>query len=66
MLIRLKVGKKHLHLSIGNGIIDFDKIFNEIIPGYDDLIILEIKNTDKNIISSRDKIKGILDNKKEI
>ena len=64
--IKGKVGNKHLHLPIGNGIIDFDKIFNEIIPGYDDLIILEIKNTDKNIISSRDKIKGILDNKKEI
>ena len=62
--IKGKVGNKHLHLPIGMGIIDFNKIFNEIIPDYNDLIILEIKNTDKNIIESRDKIKNIL--KKEI
>lgn len=64
--IKGKVGNKHLHIPIGSGIIDFDRIFNEIIPDYEDLIILEIKNTDKNIIESRDKIKNILDNKKEI
>lgn len=58
--IKGKVGRKHLHIPIGEGIIDFDKIFNEIIPNYNELIILEIKNTDKNIISSRDKIKEIL------
>lgn len=63
--IKGKVGNKHLHLPIGMGIIDFNKIFNEIIPDYDDLIILEIKNTDKNIIESRDKIKNMLE-KKEI
>ena len=58
--IKGKVGRKHWHIPIGKGIIDFDKIFNEIIPNYNELIILEIKNTDKNIISSRDKIKEIL------
>mgnify|MGYP003305262026 CR=1 FL=1 len=58
--IKGKVGKKHLHLPIGKGIIDFDKVFNEIIPDYNDLIILEIKNTDKNILDSREKLKNIL------
>lgn len=58
--IKGKVGKKHLHLPIGKGIIDFNKIFTEILPNYNDLIILEIKNTDKNILESREKLKNIL------
>lgn len=58
--IKGRIGNRHLHIPIGKGIIDFEKIFNEIIPNYDDLIILEIKNTDKNILESRDKIKNIL------
>lgn len=61
--IKGKIGKKHLHIPIGKGIIDFEKIFNEIIPNYNDLIILEIKNTDKHILESRDKIKEILNKK---
>ena len=43
---------------------DIEKIFNEIIPNYNDLIILEIKNTDKNIIDSKNKIAEILSNNK--
>ena len=58
--IKGKIGKKHLHIPIGRGIIDFNRIFNEIIPNYNDLVILEIKNTDKNIIDSRDKIRDII------
>lgn len=58
--IKGKVGNKHLHLPIGKGIIDFNKIFKEIIPNYNDLIILEIKNTDKNILDSREKLEKIL------
>ncbi len=61
--IKGKVGKKHLHLPIGKGIIDFNKIFTEIIPNYSDLIILEIKNTDKNILESREALKKILQDK---
>ena len=61
--IKGRVGNRHLHIPIGKGIIDFNKIFNEIIPNYNDLIILEIKNTDKFILESRDKIKNILDKK---
>lgn len=61
--IKGKVGRKHLHIPIGTGIINFEKIFNEIIPNYQDLIILEIKNTDKHIIESRDKIKNIIEKK---
>lgn len=58
--IKGKIGKKHLHLPIGKGIINFEKIFNDILPNYDDLIILEIKNTDYNILQSKDKIKNII------
>lgn len=58
--VRGKIGSKHLHLPIGNGIINFEKIFTEIIPNYNDLIILEIKNTDKNILNSKEKIENIL------
>ncbi len=58
--IKGRIGNKHLHLPIGKGIINFDKIFNEIIPNYNDLIILEIKNTDQNILKSRDILKDII------
>ena len=58
--IKGRVGNRHLHIPIGKGMIDFKKIFNEIIPNYNDLIILEIKNTDKYILESRDIIKNIL------
>ena len=58
--IKGKVGPKHLHLPIDNGIVDFKKIFSEILPNYNDLIILEIKNTDKNILNSKEKIEKIL------
>ena len=60
--IKGKIGRKHLHLPIGNGIIDFKKIFKDIIPNYSDLIILEIKNTDKAINMSKDIIKQIIEN----
>lgn len=55
-----RVGRKHLHLPIGDGIIDFNKIFNEILPDFDGLIILEIKNLDSNIINSKTKIEKYL------
>lgn len=62
--IKGMIGPKHLHIPIGTGIIDFEKIFNEIIPEYDDLIILEIKNLDKSIIESKAKILEIIDKSK--
>ena len=58
--IKGKVGKKHLHLPIGDGMINFEKIFNEILPNYDDLIILEIKNTDEKILHSKKVLENIL------
>jgi len=61
--IKGRVGKKHLHLPIESGIIDFNKIFKEIIKDYNDLIILEIKNTDQNILKSKEIIKNILTKK---
>ena len=48
------VGKKHLHLPLGKGIIDFDIIFGDILKDFEGIIIMEIKNTDENIIASRD------------
>ena len=47
------VGKKHLHLPIGEGIIDFNIIFNDILKDFNGIIILEIKNTDYYIIESK-------------
>ena len=46
-------GKKHVHLPIGHGIIDFNIVFNDILKDFDGIIILEIKNTDENIVESK-------------
>lgn len=50
------VGKKHLHLPIGKGSINFNIIFNDILKGFDGIIIMEIKNTDAAIIDSKNKL----------
>ena len=50
------VGKKHLHLPIGRGVIDFNIIFKDILKDFDGIIILEIKNTDAAIIDSKNKL----------
>lgn len=53
-------GSKHLHLPIGDGIIDFDLVFGDILKDFQGLLILEINNTDKNMIESKKKIINIL------
>lgn len=54
------IGPKHLHLPIGDGIVDFDLIFNDILRDFDGIIVLEINNTDKKMIESKNKIIEIL------
>ena len=50
------VGKKHLHLPIGHGIVDFNLIFQDILKDFDGIIIMEICNTDENIIASKNQL----------
>ncbi len=46
----------HEHLPIGEGNIDFKYIFKEVLKDFDGRIILEIVQSSKDIIESRDKI----------
>lgn len=50
----------HEHLPLGQGDIDFQCIFNNLLPEYDGKIILEIVNSDLDIIYSKDLIKSLL------
>lgn len=50
----------HEHLPVGEGELDFELIFKEILPEYDGRIILEIVQSSKEIIESRDKIWSII------
>ena len=61
--IKGMIGPKHLHLPIGDGIIDFNLIFNDILKDFDGIIVLEINNTDKNMIESRNKLIEFLNGK---
>lgn len=56
-----RVNNKHLHIPIGDGIIDFKKVF-KILKGFDGIIILEIKSLDYKIIDSRNRIVEYLKN----
>lgn len=49
----------HEHLPIGQGEIDFEYIFKKILNNYDGKIILEIINSDIDIINSKDAIKKL-------
>jgi len=53
----------HEHLPIGNGNINFEKIFNEILLKNDYKIVLEIVDTDELIIKSKNIIDGIINGK---
>lgn len=53
-------GPKHLHLPIGEGIINFDKIFNKLLKDFDGLIIMEIQNLDNKIVMSKNKIERLI------
>ena len=50
----------HEHLPIGEGNIDFDYVFGNILSDFDGKIILEVVNENQDIICSRDKLKNIL------
>ncbi|MBI9015615.1 MAG: sugar phosphate isomerase/epimerase [Clostridiales bacterium] len=51
---------EHEHLPIGNGELDFEKIFSEYLKEFTGKIILEIYDTDEEIEDSLRKIQGIV------
>lgn len=52
----------HEHLPIGNGEVDFKCIFSNILKDYDGKVILEIINTDSDIVNSKEIINKLLSN----
>nr|WP_253197893.1 TIM barrel protein [Clostridium gasigenes] len=54
------------HLPIGQGEIDFKYIFSNILKDYEGKIILEIVNTDLDILKSKGRIKTIIKGEKII
>jgi len=50
----------HEHLPIGHGELDFKYIFNNILKDFDGRIILEIVNTDLDIVNSKNIISNIV------
>ena len=50
----------HEHLPIGHGEIDFEYIFNHILPDFEGKIILEIVKEDADIVESKQKIEAFL------
>ena len=61
--IKGMVGPKHLHLPIGDGIVDFELLFNDILKDFDGIIVIEINNTDKKMIDSKNKLIDVLGNR---
>lgn len=53
----------HEHLPIGHGEIDFEYIFNNILNNYEGKIILEITNSDLDIVNSKKIIQNIINGK---
>jgi len=54
----------HEHLPIGNGNIDFSIIFNKILSEFDGRIILEITQSNEDLISSKQILSSIIEKKK--
>lgn len=52
----------HEHLPIGEGEINFHKVFNEILKDFNGGIIFEVYQSDEAIIESKKKIKNIVNN----
>ena len=50
----------HEHLPIGQGDIDYERIFDNELREFQGKIILEVIQSDEAVISSRDKIRTIL------
>mgnify|MGYP000867895717 CR=1 FL=1 len=55
-----KLEEIHNHVPIGQGNIDFKYIFNEILPDYRGKIIIEVFQSDEDIINSKKYINQIL------
>jgi sugar phosphate isomerase/epimerase len=53
----------HEHLPVGQGEIDYKYIFNNALREFSGKIILEVIQSDEDVIGSRDKIKNILSNR---
>lgn len=53
----------HEHSPIGQGEIDFKYIFSNILKNYEGKIILEIVNTDLDIVNSKEVIEKLLRDK---
>ncbi|MEG0307251.1 MAG: TIM barrel protein [Clostridium sp.] len=54
---------EHEHLSIGQGELDFELIFQNYLKEYDGKIIFEVVDTDEEIIKSQTTIQSIFQNK---
>ena len=50
----------HEHLSLTQGDIDYDLVFQKYLAGYDGRIILEVNGTDEEIIQSKQIIEKAL------
>lgn len=50
----------HNHVPLGQGNIDFKYIFSDILPNYSSKIIIEVFQSDEDIINSKEYIKQIL------
>lgn len=56
----------HEHIPIGEGEINYDYIFNEILKEFKGKIVLEIDQSDEVIVKSRDKIRRIIENRQTV
>lgn len=54
---------EHEHLPIGQGELDFEKIFRNHLKAYDGKIIFEVVDTDEEIIKSKNTIQRIFESK---
>ncbi|MEJ8555086.1 TIM barrel protein [Tepidibacter sp. Z1-5] len=54
----------HEHLPIGDGELDYEYIFKEILYDFDGTIILEIVQNDQSIIDSKNRIVSLLEGRK--
>ncbi len=50
----------HEHLPVGQGEIDFEKVFREILKDFEGRIIFEVYQSDEAIINSKEIMEGIV------
>lgn len=56
----------HEHLPIGKGNIDFKKVFNNVLPGFEGKIVFEIIQSNEDIIVAKNYFEDLLSFKREI